>query len=254
MISTERVSACYSYTLGNLSHLQAMTQDRSTHLAALSGDLLDEEFRLKVITWLFDLGFKLKLSAKCVQLSAVYFDIFCSKWAKQCGEVVRTVALTCLMVAAKFDESSIVSPVWVVEQSGNAASLTDIFNLEMLILETLDWELDQPTAAELSSLLLEVSAPGQDFSGITQESDEYVCYSLRSLSLHGPTAVAIASICCAFEHYGQTAYRDQWLAIVLRHTALTRESVLSLSASIKTQVKQRFGNSNDSRWSLALSE
>lgn len=211
---------------------------------ALAESLMTSNSRLETLTWVLEMAHHQQFSVHSAQLACAYFDLFSLKWGNSDAEVVRVVAATCLMLASKFLEVEVLTPDWVSEVCGRKASAEDIQSLELVILNQLDYDLDQPTAAEAIRLVLGLTAPGHDFSQLIAESDAYAsaCYPSLKLAIYGPVTIGVAAVCCALEQRNLFEFRDQWLSLVLEKTAVKQETVAELSSKIKTQLKDMYGS------------
>lgn len=188
-----------------------------------------------------------QFSVQCGQLACVYFDQFTREWTESSSEVLRLVAATCLLLASKFIEVAALSPDWVSEICGRTVSAEDVKSVEMRILLQLDYRLDHPTAAEVISLVLGLSAPGHDFSRLIEASSAYssACYPNEKLLQYGPISIGLAAICCALEQRNLYEFRNQWLSLVLGKTNVKRETVFELSFVIKSQLKNLYGSDEE---------
>jgi hypothetical protein len=157
---------------------------------------------------------------------------------------MRVVACTCLLLASKFIEVSALTPDWVSEVCGREAGTEDVKRMELMILTELDFQLDQPTAAEVVNQALCMSAPGHDFSKLIKDSLAYssACYPREKLLAYGPIAIGLAGVCSALEQHSLFEFRDQWLDMVLGKTSVQKETVLELSSKIRTQLRDLYGS------------
>ena len=238
----------YQYYRTNIEHLSVLARGGTDqqHASHLPGTISEEQ-RWKAISHMLETGFKVGVGSKAGQLACLYFDEFCAKWTEVVVELLSAVALTALMIAAKLDGTVVLTPDWVSQQSGSTLSTANILDLEVLILHILDWDLDLPTASELSRFLLSFSAPGYDFTELMEAGDCYasLCYSLRSLTAYGAEAIALASICCVLEQRGQTEFRDQWMDKVGSVTKVGRDTVRELSGRIHGRLQALYGSDEE---------
>lgn len=203
--------------------------------------------RSETLTWVLELAHHHKFSVHSAQLACVYFDLFSLKWANSDQTVVRVVAATCLMLASKFLEVRALNPDWVSEVCEKRVTADDVKDLELVLLAQLDYQLDQPTAAEVIRLVLGLTAPGHDFSQLIAESDAYAsaCYPSTELMVYGPVAIGLAAVCCALEQRRLYDFRDQWLSLILEKTTVSQKTVAGLSAKIRTQLKDMYGSDEE---------
>lgn len=200
-----------------------------------------------ILTWLLEAAHHHKFSVHSAQLACVYFDLFSLRWANSDQTVIRVVAATCLMVASKFLEVRALTPDWVSEVCERQVTAEEVKDLELVLFQEIDYQLDQPTAAEAVRLLLGLAAPGHDFSQLIAESDAYAsaCYPSTELMVYGPVAIGLAAVCCALEQRKLFDFRDQWLNLILGKTSVSQKTVAELSAKIRTQLKDMYGSDEE---------
>lgn len=148
------------------------------------------------------------------------------------------------MVASKFQEVAALTPDWVSDVCGHRASRDDVTTLELLLLSQLNYDLDQPTAAEVVRLTLCMAAPGHDFKTLIEESEAFssVCYPNLKLMMYGSVTIGLAAVCCALEQRTLYDFRDQWLDLVLSKVTADRDTVKDLSHRIKGHLKDLYGS------------
>lgn len=240
-----RAASCHPYFQQNIRQLELLAQGLLT--AADPCELPDSTLRAKVIPWVLELAHSQRFSVQCGQLACVYFDLFNRQYPSASLAKAEVVACTCLLLASKFMKTSDLTLDWVSEVCERAAGVELVKLMELEILDALDFQLDQPTAAEVINLTLCMSAPGYDLSKLITESLEYasLCYHHVKLLAYGPIIVGLAGACSTLEQHVLLEFRDQWLDVVLAKTSVQRERVLELSSMIRVQLRLQYGSDTE---------
>lgn len=210
----------------------------SRNLVCISAQPVTFPQRTQTLTWLFELAYTYGLSAKTMQLACCYLDEVAIRLRDE--RELKVIALTCLFVASKMEETAALAPSTVAKVTGLTED--EVLQLELYVLVTLNWNLDRLTSAELIRLMLIFQAPGHDFSQVILESDCFasIGYQDAALASKGPVVVALASVCCALERHSSLEFRDQWLDTVLPATALSKSDVSQATGLLWTQLRERF--------------
>jgi hypothetical protein len=179
------------YSSDVLSHFSKRVS--SVHSAPYS---IPPQLRERLVDWIFDTCFELKGSSKTGQLAVVLFDLFISR--REVVGVYKLVAAVTLMLAFKFEERLRLSPCDVVEMCRKTYALAAVVTTERFMLDTLNWDLLQPTAAEALPYQLVATGDFEALSGLIKRCDAYAawCYSDAELAKQGAQTIAAASFCC----------------------------------------------------------
>ncbi|CAI8594043.1 unnamed protein product [Vicia faba] len=111
------------------------------------GFKVDYEMRKKVIDWLIDLHYSLKLVAETLYLCVNIFDRFLSKNNFEVLTIdgFKLIGLASLLIASKYEQSNVISVrdmEYIVEYLFTSG---EICEMENIILKELDWILTVPT-------------------------------------------------------------------------------------------------------------
>jgi hypothetical protein len=168
--------------------------------------VIASDVRERLVDWTFDTCFELKGSAKTAQLAVVLYDLFISRREVANVSVLKLVVAVALMLAFKIDESISLTPTNVVVLCGRAYPVTAVLTVERFMLETLHWDLLQPTAAEALPYQLVQTEDFEAFGGLLVKCDAYaaLCYSDAELSKLTAHTIAAVSFCCALGKISQT--------------------------------------------------
>jgi hypothetical protein len=156
------------------------------------------QLRERLVDWIFDTCYELKGSNKTGQLAVVLFDLFISRREVVNGGVYKLVGAVTLMLAFKFEERHRLRPCDVVELCRKTYSVTAVVTTERFMLDTLNWDLLQLTAAEALPYQLVLTSDFEALSGLLKRCDAYaaLCYSDAELAKLGAQTIAAASFCC----------------------------------------------------------
>lgn len=107
---------------------------------------LNSGMRSVLIDWLIDVGAKFKLLNDAVHLTLVLIDRFLNKFENLHRSKLQLVGMTCMLIACKFEEifaPEIADFVYICDR---AYTVEDIYEMELKILQTLEYEIAQPTS------------------------------------------------------------------------------------------------------------
>lgn len=177
--------------------------------------------RDKLVNWVVGLGEDLSVSVETVQLSVTLINQFLSTVHTK-RAVLQLVGIVCFMIALKYHESICYPLEQAIIHCGRVYNKEDLQNTEIFLLQKLEWCLKIPTAAELAKQLLYISGVNYDFSKIIERGNSFAmtCYCDYFLSQFSPLVIAVVSIVCALEQYGQKGFRDQWLKLLKNKVGL----------------------------------
>jgi hypothetical protein len=168
--------------------------------------VIESHVRERLVNWTFDVCFELKGASKTAQLAVVLYDLFISRREVANVAVLKLVVAVALMLAFKIDENVSLTPANVVVLCGNAYPVASVLTVERFMLETLHWDLLQPTAAEALPCQLAQTEDFEAFGGLLVKCDAYaaLCYSDAELSKQTAHTIAAVSFCCALGKISQT--------------------------------------------------
>ena len=171
--------------------------------------------RDKLVNWIVSLSEELGVSVETIQLSITLINQFLSSVNTK-RSVLQLVGIVCFMIALKYHESICYPLEQAIQHCGRVYNKEDLQKTEIFILQRLEWCIKVPTSAELSRQLLYISGVPYDFTKIIERGNSFAmtCYCDYFLSQFSPLVIAVVSVICALEQYGQKAFRDQWLSLL----------------------------------------
>jgi hypothetical protein len=171
--------------------------------------------RDKLVNWVVSLGEELGVSVETLQLSVTLINQFLSSVHTK-RSVLQLVGIVCFMIALKYHESICFPLEQAIKHCGRVYNKEDLQNTEIFLLQKLEWCLKIPTATELARQLLYISGVNYDFTKIIERGNSFAmsCYCDYFLSQFSPLVIAVVSVICALEQYGQKGFRDQWLRLL----------------------------------------
>ncbi|XP_065649938.1 cyclin-J isoform X2 [Hydra vulgaris] len=113
-------------------------------------------YRRLLIDWLAVISEKLFLSHGILHLSVVYMDTMMEKWEFSKRSQLNLLALCCLWIAAKLDETDNRIPLISTLKCfvANSFEQDDFMQMELNIMQSLDWRLLLPTSVHFLDLYL----------------------------------------------------------------------------------------------------
>ena len=136
--------------------------------------------RSTVTDWMFEICDEFRLTQKIFQLGVTYVDRFLSKMSMSTKHL-QLLGTAALFIACKVEEQCApglaASFVWLTD---NTYSVDQLFKMEVMILNTLDYEINSPTTRDFQDRFLKAS----DGDSAEQFFTEYLC---NRSQVHGDT-------------------------------------------------------------------
>ena len=121
--------------------------------------------RRLVVDWMCELCEVLKFQEETIHHAVAVFDLFLSKEDnmtqlkrvhsnRESGQIVQLVAVTCILISAKFYEKTYPAVDRLNEIINSPFSFDDFIQMEAFILEFTEWQLDFITSFDILQLLL----------------------------------------------------------------------------------------------------
>lgn len=212
--------ACSHYASVIFEHLKEVEHTRrpsASYLTTVQKEL-NHSMRAILVDWLIEVGEEYKLCADTLFLAVNYIDRFLSLH-KVTRSQLQLVGVTCIWIAAKYEEIYPPNIKEFVYITDNTYSKEDLLQMEELILSVLNWELTVPTPKVFLRRLLQASFPDEQLHYLSNYLTEL---SLLDVSLIPflSSEVAAAAVYLAnallkrqpwtdsLEHYSGYAARD----------------------------------------------
>jgi len=166
------------------------------------GNPINQAMRSILVNWLTEVIDEYKMRTQTLFLAVSYLDRFLQSTNEIHRHLLQLVGVTCLWIAAKFEEIDVPDVEEFVYITDNTYSIQEIISTERYILNRLDYDLACVTIENFLYRFLEVG-------GIDLENEKQVIHSkfIAELSLtyypinksYSPSVVA-ASIVCIVRH------------------------------------------------------
>jgi hypothetical protein len=175
---------------------------------------IDQECRKKMVSWCFSVIDHVQFSRETVAIAMNYLDRFLSSGDSRAKEVLlnrkeyQLASMTCLFTAIKIWEKSDIGIDVFVELSRGAYSKTQLLEMEITILNALQWRLATPTCftflQEIINLLLHyVNCDASLIASLSFFQLELAVADYTFVSCK-PSKMALASINNTFQILNQT--------------------------------------------------
>jgi len=158
-------------------------------------DAVDVSCRSQMIEWMKNIIDHCQFSRSTIAVAVNYMDRFLmvTPWARRDRSAFQLVAITCLYMAIKIYEPTVLSASSVVKLTRNAYGLDQIESMERLVLQTISWRMNPPTAVTFAMFLCEY-ATTLDASLHRETLQELVVLQLESTLSDYETSLIPASM------------------------------------------------------------
>lgn len=139
------------------------------------------------------------------------------------------------------------TPKQISELCNSKFSIELIVTFENYMLEILSWNLDIPSAYEISRSLLRHTCDKFDYSSLAALSDSYaaICYTDGQLCFESPFILAIASVCCALDKFNYQDFEMGWLNMVKKEFPFEVDHLKAVIVQINQSIDMMKGVSED---------
>jgi len=165
---------------------------------------LQTRHRESVVSFIFELGEDFGLHAQAATLAVNYFDRYCASITRQGTAIpkdrVQLIAMTCLLMSAKFFDRRTPSIIDMCTISQSAYEESEFRALELEMLSRLQWLLLVPLPHAFCSMLLRALVPDASLgSKLAERSTFFVDLSVYDYKFlkYAPAVVAAAALRCA---------------------------------------------------------
>jgi len=193
---------------------------------AWEGNPINPAMRSILVNWLAEVVDEFKMKSQTLFLSVMYLDRFLQATNDIHRHLLQLVGVTCLWIAAKFEEVDVPDVEEFVYITDNTYNTQEIISTERYILNRLDYDLACVTIENFLYRFLEVG-------GITPEQDQMTTHAkfVAELSLtyypinklYSPSLIA-ASIVCLVKHTNNMLPICSQL--FLSYTCCTKEQII----------------------------
>ena len=187
---------------------------------------INEKMRAILVDWLVEVHMKFKLSPETLFLTVNLID----RYLERC-EVLRSqlqlLGVTCLMIATKYEEIWPPAVQELVYICDNAYTRTQIIKMETQVLQTLEYQITQPSAHTFLVRYLKAGHADKEMS-------QLACYlldgTLLSYSMleYTPSQLAAAAVFLA-RHASQ---RYPWSPTLLKYSGYLEEDIKSVARAL----------------------
>eukprot|EP00162_Nutomonas_longa_P025207 comp9860_c0_seq1/m.11567 comp9860_c0_seq1/g.11567 ORF comp9860_c0_seq1/g.11567 comp9860_c0_seq1/m.11567 type:complete len:281 (-) comp9860_c0_seq1:25-867(-) len=189
--------------------------------------------RRTLVDWMSEMGTYFHFQPSCIHTSISYLDRILSSYSFKTNEL-QLVAMGCLMIAAKFEEKYTYVPTVqdLCDATRNLYSNQAILNMEIKLLEALNWQLSTSTPAHFLGMYLAASwGNGEVMQGnnvpwgtlkryLYKHACFYadLCLQQIGFSFFLPSHIAASSMCCARKRLAITPLWPDALRIITGKT------------------------------------
>lgn len=179
---------------------------------------VNPKMRTKLVEWMIQLGDEMKLGYKTKQTAVIMMDMILSK-LKIHKKYLQLLGITVIFIAIKEEESFIYKISHACEHCANAYTNEEVSAMEMLVLKTLRWKLQYPTAGEISRRLVQLANPvlGVNLANFFKKTDNFIDLVISEFdsSVYSPTVIAVATVMCSFEN--SLIHIGKWRAVMIEN-------------------------------------
>lgn len=111
------------------------------------------QMRSILCDWIMQISFQLGFKRETFHLSVTLLDVSLSKLPNLRANKLQLVGVTCLLIAAKFEEISCPNVNMYVYSTGGAYNSMEIVNFEQFLLNSLGWSIKYPTLSMWVNLI-----------------------------------------------------------------------------------------------------
>jgi len=195
--------------------------------------------RDKLAQWVLDQAGQLMASSHTAQFAVTILNIFLKRVtiSKRCLQLLGVVSL---MIALKTQDSLYYDLDRAFIDGGRLYKRGDIIATELYVMQTLNWNLSFPTAAELSRQLVYITDVQYNFKEVLDRSDAFavICYADYQLVQFRPLTIALVSVICALELIRQYRFKNDWLYFIISKIELDLHELDRCKAGLVAKLMQ----------------
>ncbi|XP_074000040.1 cyclin J isoform X2 [Rhodnius prolixus] len=228
------------------------------------------KYRTKLLDWLKSVAERLTLSNVTVHLGIFLIDKFMDNHNIVINRLA-SVALVCLLIAAKFEEldSRIPKLTDLPALVGYEMSLAEFVQLEIFVLNSFNWRISWPTPAHFAEFysLCAVNAGDRDYNCtphhhlsdlITSSLRDFLDVTLSDVTLleYRSSEVAAACLLAARVEHGLRPLWPEMLETITGYTILQLQPVFNviIDADISHGRKRKFDETHESGYESSSPE
>eukprot|EP00540_Astrosyne_radiata_P004473 CAMPEP_0116851034 /NCGR_PEP_ID=MMETSP0418-20121206/16490_1 /TAXON_ID=1158023 /ORGANISM="Astrosyne radiata, Strain 13vi08-1A" /LENGTH=274 /DNA_ID=CAMNT_0004482995 /DNA_START=53 /DNA_END=877 /DNA_ORIENTATION=+ len=217
------------------------------YLATLSppthSDVVDKDCRIAMARWCFKVVDFLNFSRETVHVAMSYLDRFLMTAAGRPFLLHRAnfqlAVMTCMYTAVKIHEPEALSPSTIAKLSQGAYSEQQVVAMETVILKSIGWRMNPPTATSfLHSFLTLLPTQEKSFVQLAQYQTELAVLEYEFVGVN-PSTIAFAALANAFEQT-QSLDANDALHLMSNIAGIPRDSevVSYIQAHLWTKIHQ----------------
>jgi hypothetical protein len=120
--------------------------ERKTEHYDCDSPVVQPQWRKTILEWMYGLTTKCSLlSRETIAVAAYYLDVSISRGMIASQLEFKVVSITCLNIATKLVDSTTVTLEDLIKLCGDQFTLSDVLEMELRMLTTLQWRLHPPT-------------------------------------------------------------------------------------------------------------
>ncbi len=203
---------------------------------------ISEKMRAMLINWMIEVHHKFKLIPQTMFLTVNYLDRFLARKVVS-RKRLQLIGCTSMFVASKYEEIYAPEAGDFVYVSDNSFTKTDLFQMEGIMINTLEFHLTFPS----SLVFLNRFARVADCDSKTKTlATCYLEYTMMDYSMlqHNPSKIAASCLLLALKtlssNYGMDIERDDrlWTPLLVKHTQFVEDELVSCMEQIKTGIRK----------------
>jgi len=200
----------------------------------MAGSCIGSETRAGIVDWLIQVQQYLGLGDTCLHSAVANFDLALTRVDWDQGEI-QLVALAALQAAAKMEEDAAPAPSLLLPLAGDVYTKQDLARIELELLQALDWQVRQTTAATFLQFYADIAGKGRKPMFKMARALLDLCLAQDWYGTRSPSYLAAACLGAAGCLTGQPWCDQLTLTTGFTWTKLTEGLHAVLSAAVADQ-------------------
>ncbi|XP_061218252.1 G2/mitotic-specific cyclin-B1 [Neopsephotus bourkii] len=241
---------CHDYAKDIYQYLRELEENRAIRPKYLTGQEISGKMRAVLIDWLVQVQITFKLQQDTLYLTVAIIDYFLQDNAVS-KKMLQLVGVTAMFIASKYEEMYHFHTANFAYITDNTYTTSQIIQMEVQILQALDFHLSCPLASQFLTMALEVAKVNTRQRVLAEYLMELTILDYDMVHFP-PSKTAAAALClslkllqgCEWTEALQchTSYTESDLLPVMRHIA--KNVVLVNKATTKQMaIKKKYASS-----------